>query len=142
MIRVMWDGLDDLKSGLTALPADLVAGAIPLARAAAAGAAASIRAAYPHVTGELAGGVQVLEQPTGPYGVTISVVNLTWWAKVFDYGSKPRYTGRRGRKRMFRGAMPKRTPPVFAPRILSARQALESQLMALMRDKGLTVNAA
>jgi hypothetical protein len=144
VIRVVWDGMADLKSGLTALPADLAAGAIPLARAAAHGAAASIRANYPHVSGELAGGVSVLEQPIGPFGVTFSVMNTTWWANVYERGSKARWTkGKRGKKSAYRGYMP--AAPAsrrFGPRIAIARRDLQRELVALMERQGLTVRDA
>jgi hypothetical protein len=132
--------MDDLKAGFGSLPADLAAAVVPLARTAAARAAGRIRAGYVKKTGELAGGVQVLEQPTGPYGVTVSVVNLTWWARVYEKGSKPRYTGRRGRARAYRGIMPAR--PVFGPIMGAERAAFDRQVVAVLRQAGLQVDAA
>lgn len=129
-----WTGLDEFRREMAAMPSHLVAGAAPVARAAADSAATTARAKYPHVSGRLASALTVSQVTApSPYGVNVKIENTAPYAAVYDVGSAPRTT-RRGYNR---GRMP--AGQTFVPAAQLARAGMYEHLKDVLRAEGFEV---
>jgi hypothetical protein len=128
-------GLDDLKAALRALPATLASAATPIVIGAAEGAGATIKAAYPVVTGNLRQGVTVTIKSANAGGVVAIVKSGARHAWIYEHGTQTRQT----KLGANRGRMPAPPTPVFIPTMMRARRAMYAELGALLEAQGLTV---
>ena len=120
------------------LPSFLAAQAQAALLAHATTVAASIAAATPTITGELATGLLVKSQPRKTKARVVIVNRIRWSAGV-EFGTKARYT-KKHKKKAYRGAIPFRpNGRVFVPRMMQARIDLVPKIAAIMRAEGLTV---
>jgi hypothetical protein len=138
--RVEWDGLEELKAALRALPAELAAEAAHIVEAKANQADADVTAVYGQhvVTGHLRDRQTVTETQAGPFGVAFEVKNPDPIAWLFDNGSEARHW--LGGKST--GVMWGHTPPthVFVRSMMRRRREMYAQLKALLERKGLVVS--
>lgn len=128
-----WEGLDDFKRELRAMPRVATDGARERASSGASKAADEIRANYPSRTGRLKNGVRVIVRETGPLAVHVDVVNTAPLAWIFEHGSDLRHSAIGAD----RGRMP--AGNVFEPRAIRWRQWFDEQLVTLLTSLGLTV---
>jgi hypothetical protein len=127
-----FEGLDELRDALRALPTELTGEASHEIIGAANGAAADIKRAYPVGTGNLRDGVDVIHE-RGPFHAGATVRNTSKHAFIFENGTQTRRTSQGWN----RGAMP--SGRVFIPRMIRARRRMYEQLKALLVRKGLSV---
>ena len=131
--RLYFEGLSELREALHALPAALTGEASHIVQAAANGATATIKAAYPVRTGRLRDGVGVsLEQ--GPFSTSAIVKNTSKLAFIFENGSQARHTSIGAN----RGSMP--PGHVFVPEVIRKRRQMYEQLKDLLVRHGLGVS--
>jgi len=126
------DGLDDELDALTALPTTLRDQAAPLVRTAADQAEATIRAAYPVVSGQLRDSLhqEVVETPAG---IKVRLINDAPEAIWYEYGTVFRHTS----LGYARGRMP--AAKVFVPEVMRDRRALLEDLIPVVEAEGLKV---
>jgi hypothetical protein len=126
------DGLDDELDALTALPTTLRDQAAPLVRATADQAEATIRAAYPVVSGQLRDSLhqEVVETPAG---IKVRLINDAPQAIWYEYGTVFRHTS----LGYARGRMP--AAKVFVPEVMRDRRALLDDLIPVVEAEGLKV---
>lgn len=129
--RIHWDGLEELRRVLRALPADLAVEASGIVLSHAEGAAREIRAAYPTRTGNLRNGVVVSKQAAGRYGTGVLVKNSAPHAFIFEHGTQARHNAIGAN----RGSMPPGN--VFIPRVIRWRRKMYEALKALLQKNGL-----
>jgi hypothetical protein len=135
MASVTWDGLDELKARLRALPAELTGEAAHVIQATANRAEADMRAAYSeHVrSGELRDALKQLERDTPTeYGYAITMINTSPVAWIFENGTQARHRGLRST-----GAMP--AGHVFLPAMIRNRRPMYEQLKGVLVRAGLGV---
>jgi len=126
------DGLDAELDALTALPTTLRDQAAPLVRSAADEAEATIRAAYPVVSGALRDGLRQ-ETTETPAGIKIRLINDAPQAIWYEYGTVFRHTS----LGYARGRMP--AAKVFVPEVMRDRRALVDDLIPVVEAEGLKV---
>lgn len=132
--RIVWEGLDELRAALRALPDELAAEASGIVLAAAEAARQEIVDAYPHRTGALWSGMAVTTTAAGRYGAGAVVINRAKHAYIFEVGTQARHTSLGAN----RGSMP--AGNVFIPRVIKHRRAMYEQLKALLERAGLEVS--
>lgn len=126
-------GLDELREALRNLPAELTGEASRIVQAAANGAAAQIKAAYPRRTGNLGDGVTVETISGGQFTAGAIVKNTSKHAFIFENGTQARHTAIGAN----RGSMP--PGHAFVPAIIRKRRWMDEQHIDLLRRHGLTV---
>jgi hypothetical protein len=134
--RIRWDGLDQLKADLRALPANLGAEGGAIVEAHADIAIADIDAAYPTRTGRLRKGLKKTINRTGRFGTGAVIRNNAPHAYIFEHGTKARHNAIGA----FRGSMP--AGNVFIPRMQKWRRRMYQQLAALLERAGLRVTGS
>jgi len=93
--RLVFEGLDELRQQLRALPADLVSRASAIIDRRAQNAAAAIRAAYPEgETGNLRSGVSVPFSASSAFGAGALVSSRSQHAHLWEFGTAVRRTAR------------------------------------------------
>jgi hypothetical protein len=118
-------------------PSFLAARAQAALEARATTVAAAIAAAYPVVSGGLAGGVIVRSQPRKTKA-RVLIVHKLRRALAYEKGTKQRYTKK---SKAYRGQVPRVEPGRnFIPKIMQARVDLVPRIAAIMRAEGLTVS--
>jgi len=135
-VRVVMDGLPDLRTALRELPETLTDEASGIVQAAGLDAKAQIQSAYPDgATGNLRAGVTV--QVNHARAATSAVVrSRARHAHLFEWGTRARRT-RRGASR---GAMPEAPHNQrMIPIAIRVRRRMVEQLIALVERAGLTV---
>lgn len=133
-----FDGLDELRAALRALPSDLAVEASHLVEGAANAAAAEIKAGYKVWSGNLRDHLYVTHQDKGRYGAGAIVTNTAKHAWVYDNGSAARhYTTRRGRRHAT-GAMP--PTHLFTGAMIRHRRQMYDGLKAMLERNGLAVS--
>lgn len=131
--KVVWNGLDEYRAALAALPEACTGEAEKLVIGAANGAAVAIRSAYPVRTGNLRDNVRVQHIPAGGRLRAASIVkNTAKHAVIFEYGTQARHT----KLGANRGSMP--PGRVFLPRIMQARRRLIVELKDMVKRHGAT----
>ncbi len=131
---VTFEGLDELRQALLALPRTLADKSAVRVGAAAAAAVDRIRAAYPEHTGNLRDHV-VSKVERDNVSVLWTVKNTAHHAWIFENGTQNRYTS----TGVSRGAMP--PGHVFIPIVMQERRAMYQDLAAIVADEGLEVTA-
>jgi len=127
-------GLDELRAALLALPGELTAKAVGIVSAAADGAAAEIKAAYPEgETGNLKRGVRVGTKGGGDFTVRRVVRSTAPHATLFETGTQTRQTA----LGYNRGFMPGAN--IFVPVVVRRRRAMFEDLVAIVEQAGLDV---
>lgn len=129
-----WEGLDEYRAALRALPADLAAEGASYVKTAADLAVAEIDRGYEGhvVSGDLIGHVIATGERGDTYGARYVVKSTSKHAWLFEHGSQARrYNG------ADRGTMPAR--PVVVPAIMRARRGLNMALANLLARQGFTV---
>jgi hypothetical protein len=131
---VRWDGLDELRAALRALPADLTAEASHIVEGTANAAIVDMRAEYP--AGELRDKLYQSTMSTGPFGTGILIKNSSGWAWLWDHGSKLRHRLKSGGST---GAeWGNSTPPHTFGRIMAqSRRRMYEQLKQMLVSFGL-----
>lgn len=130
----IWEGLEEYREQLRALPEDLTGEAANLVEGKANSVAHAIKAAYPVRTGKLRDKLTVTHIPSGGSLKAGSVIkNTAKHARVFEYGTQARHTAIGAN----RGAMP--PGHVFVQRIVRGRRELTQQLKAMVARHGATV---
>lgn len=136
----VFEGLDELRAALQALPAELTDEASALVFDAGNAAADTVRAIYERheVTGHLANAVSVAAQTTGEYGAGVVIRVNDPIAFLFDNGSQARHKV----KGSSTGAMWGHTPPThaFSGTMARGRRAMWGSLAAMLVSHGLVVS--
>lgn len=135
-VRVVLEGLSDLRTALRELPETLTDEAAGIVQAAGLDAKAQIQTAYPEgATGNLRGGVTV--RVNHARASTSAVVrSRARHAHLFEWGTRARRT-RRGANR---GAMPEAPQAQrMIPIAIRVRRQMIDRLIALVERAGLTV---
>lgn len=131
--RIVFEGLDELKDALRALPAELTAEASRIVLEAAEAAKAEIIAAYPERSGNLKRGVIVKASAAGRYGTGALIQNRAKHAYIFEMGTQARHTDLGAN----RGSMP--VGNIFIPIVARWRRRMYERLKELVASKGLEV---
>lgn len=127
-------GLDELRTALLNLPAELTAQAVGIVSAAADDAAAEIKAAYPEgETGNLKRGVRVGTRGGGDHTVRRVVRSTAPHATLFETGTQTRQTA----LGYNRGFMPGAN--IFVPVVVRRRRVMFEALVAIVEQAGLDV---
>lgn len=130
---VVWQGLEEYRKVLLALPDALRGEADHYVEENANAAAVDIRGAYPARTGNLRNGVEVVEKPAGRYGTARVVRNRAPHAVIFEHGTQARHT----KLGANRGSMP--PGHVFIPRGIRWLRRLFEQITAMLERHGAVV---
>lgn len=139
--RFTFDGLAELRAELRALPASLTAEATHIVEGAANGAAATIKAGYPVVTGNLRDGLIVKVQPEGQFAASVVVVNTSPHAWLYDNGSQARHwASGKSTGTMFAVDGPRPPQHLFVGTVIDKRRQMYAQLKDLLVRNGLTVS--
>lgn len=135
---VKWDGLDELRRQLKALPADLAHEARENVVEAAESAAAALRQAYPPgPTGRLRRGVKVTVKQTEAT-VVATLKSTAPEAHLWEWGTQVRRT----QQGWNRGAAPAHYNQGVVGLGLRYRRRLNGQLVELVKRHGLEVTGA
>lgn len=137
-VRLVFNGLAELKAALLHLPADLTGEATHLVDGIANGAAADLKAAYPERTGHLRAGVSVTHVDRGTFSAGAIVKSTAPHAWLFDNGSQARHYITKNGKTHVTGAMP--PTHVFVKTLVEARRRMWEQLRGLLERHGLVVS--
>lgn len=132
--KFVFEGLEELKKALQALPDELTDEAREIVRTAATDAAEDIKAAYPVRTGNLRSHVFVTQFDRGRLSTGFVVKNTAKHANIFESGSQARHTAIGAN----RGAMP--PGHVFVPRVIRYRRRMWAGLKAMLVAYGLVVS--
>lgn len=132
--RLTFEGLDDLKAALRALPSELAGDASGIVMGAANGAESDVESAYPERTGNLKKGLKVETVSAGPYGAGARLINRSPHAYIFENGTQARHTDIGAN----RGSMPPGN--VFIPAVIRRRRSMYERLKGLLESKGLQVS--
>jgi hypothetical protein len=130
--RFIFDGLEEFKTALRALPAELTAEGEQIVRDHAYAAKDAIHEAYPEVTGNLKKGLVVTRLAgESRWGVAYEVRNKAKHARIYERGTQARhyYTAERGVKHAT-GAMPPGNK--FLPNIIRYRRLMRDALRAML----------
>lgn len=132
---VRFQGLEELKSDLRNLPADLRDDARTIVEEAAEGAKTAIQTAYRARggTGNLARGVVTKKRKAGEYAVRASVESTAAHAFIFENGTQTRKTTLGAN----RGAMP--PGRVFVPIAMRRRRQMNDDLIDMIKRAGFEV---
>ncbi len=128
-----FDGLEDLREALRALPHELAQEAGDVIVETVNTAADEIVAAYPDRTGHLRGGVKFSVERS-EFGVVGTVKNTAKLAWIFELGSQARHTEIGAN----RGSMP--PGHVFVPIVMKRRRRMYDQLKDVLAKAGLEVS--
>lgn len=131
--RLRFDGLEELRVELRALPRELADDGSLIVSGSAETAASLVRAAYPEKRGKLRLGVKVVKARSGPYGAGVVLVSAARHAHLIEFGTAIR----RSRIRKNLGKMRER--PIFIPIVQRLRRAMYEQLAELLERHGLRV---
>lgn len=123
---VRFEGLDELRAALKALPEHLRGGAATIVIDHAEAAKQEIVDAYPEVTGNLKGRV-VVEPQSSTYGAAAKVKSTAKHAWMFENGTQTRQNAL-GHNR---GAMP--PGRVFVPIMVRRRREMHGDLVDLLQ---------
>lgn len=134
---VVWQGLEEYRKVLLALPDALRGEADNYVEENANAAAVDIRGAYPARTGNLRAGVEVLEKPAGRYGTARVVRNRAPHAVIFERGTVARHYFTRNNVKHLLGRMP--PGRVFVPRVIKWRRRFIEQVKAMLERYGAKV---
>lgn len=134
---VVWQGLEEYRKMLLALPDSLRGEADNYVEENANAAAVDIRGAYPARTGNLRDGVEVLEKAAGRYGTARLVRTRAPHAVIFERGTVARHYFTRNNVKHLLGRMP--AGHVFVPRVIRWRRRLLDQLKAMLERHGARV---
>jgi hypothetical protein len=127
------NGLEELKRALRALPAELVREADVIVQAQADEAMRQIAATYPVRSGAMLRGLH-LETRGDQVSSWARVSNRTWYANVFEHGTKgPRHWATGKNTGEIRAA------DRFIPIAIYRRRIMESALVDLVRRAGFEV---
>jgi hypothetical protein len=131
--RFQFEGLDELREALRALPQELAGEASHIIEASKNGAEADIKAAYPDRTGDLRDHLTSSLETSGVavVGVVKNTSKLAW---IFENGTQARHNALGAN----RGSMP--AGHVFIPVIIRYRRQMYENLKALLVRKGLLVS--
>jgi HK97 gp10 family phage protein len=129
---VTFDGLDELRQALLALPRTLADKSAVRVGAAAARAVDRIRAAYPEYTGNLRNHI-VSKVERDSVSVLWTVKNTAHHAWIFENGTQVRHTATGAN----RGEMP--PGHVFIPIVMQERRAMYQDLADIVAGEGLEV---
>jgi hypothetical protein len=134
---VRWDGLDELRAALRALPAELTDEARSIVDQAATDAMSAMRGEYPE--GELQNGLTRSWLAGSVAGVAILIKNRSGWAWLWDHGSKLRHRSRSGGSTgaEWGGTTP---PHTFGRNMAQYRRRMYEDLKALLTRHGLLVS--
>lgn len=132
--RLVFDGLDDLRTQLRDLPSELTGEASHLVEGAANGAATDIKGAYPVRTGNLRDGLTVTHFSGGKFSAGALVKNTAKHSWLFENGSQARHTSIGAN----RGSMP--AGHVFIPIVMRARRQMYEALKLMLVRHGLAVS--
>jgi bacteriophage HK97-gp10 putative tail-component len=132
--RIVFEGLDELRAALRALPETLTQEASAIVDGAANAAADEIRDAYPERSGNLRNHVVVTHFEGGRFSAGAIVKNTAKHAWIFENGSQARHTTIGAN----RGSMP--PGHVFVPRAVRYRRAMYQRLKDLLVRHGLIVS--
>lgn len=127
---VVWDGLEELKAELKALPEACVGEAGHLIEGTVNGVYVDIKGAYPSRTGNLRNGMRLKSVQQQGLVVGASVANVAPHAIIFELGTQARHT----KLGANRGSMP--PGHVFVPRVVKARRRLTEDLKAMVVRHG------
>lgn len=141
--RFIFDGLEELKAELLAMPTDLAGDATDIVMDTASDAKAQVAAVYAQhrVTGTLSNRLKMNVLSIGPYGAAAEVRSTAPHAWLFDNGSQARhYITVRGKKHST-GKMWGKTPPthVFARTMAVARRRMYQRLRDMLERRGFLV---
>jgi Bacteriophage HK97-gp10, putative tail-component len=129
------DGLEEFAAALRQLPEELTHDAAVIVRAQADEAMRQMFAAYPVDSGQLRRGLR-LDPSITDRGTTLTRVrNRTWYAALFEFGTKGKHRHWRTGKDV--GPMP--AGQVFVPIAQRRRIIMVTALMDMVRRAGLTV---
>lgn len=135
--KLKFDGLEELRKELRALPDSLTYDASTIVLDCADSASREIKDAYPNVTGDLRDKVEVVQvQGSGKGFAGAVVVNSSKLANIFENGSQARHTAIGAN----RGSMP--PGHVFIPRVIKWRRVMYERLKDMMRSHGLKVSGS
>jgi len=139
-VTLQLHGLEELKTALRNLPADLAEEAGRIVVAHATEAEHQIHAAYPTgPTGHLKRGVRLTVEPSSRVGVSATVKSSAPHAFIFERGTARRST----RKGANRGQMP--TAPAnerMIPIVIRARRRMVAALIQMVQKAGLVVTSS
>lgn len=140
---VTFDGLDELRQALLALPRTLADKSAVRVGAAAARAVDRIRAAYPEYTGNLRNHI-VSKVERDSVSVLWTVKNTAHHAWIFENGTQGKvryYSGTDKIGRVFDHASRGPMPPghVFIPIVMQERRAMYQDLADIVAGEGLEV---
>ena len=142
--RLVFNGLDELRAQLRALPAELTVEASRIVEAAANSMAVEVRGEYGkhNITGDLQSGVTVTHVDQGKYSAGAMVKSNSPLAWLFDNGSQSRHYFSRNGKEHKTGKMWGRIPPthVFARAAGRARRKINDKFIAMLERNGLRVS--
>ena len=130
-------GLEELRTALRNLPADLAAEAGPIVLAHAHDADRQTEAAYPTgPTGHLKSGVRTTVESSSRFGASATVKSTARHASLFEKGTGPRRT----RSGANRGRMPVAPPnEQMIPIVIRARRRMVMALIQMVQRAGLVV---
>jgi len=140
--RVIWDGLDELKAALQALPETCAGEAAKLIEGTANAAYVAIKGAYPSRSGKLRAGLKLLPITRRGLIVGQKIVNTSKYAAGYDHGTQARHYVSAGGATHRTGIMGSKTPPthVFGKTIQVKRRQLTASLVDLLKRQGATVS--
>lgn len=128
--------MDDFRAQLRALPETLAEQASTVVKTTATQVGQEVEANYPERTGNLKRGVRVTIEGSH-LGVRATVRSASPHAHLFERGTKVRET----RSGANRGSMPQGPEnELVIPRAIRARQRMTEQLIAIVREAGMTVS--
>lgn len=133
MNTLTFEGLDEFREALRALPEELATEAGDVIVETTNNAADQIMAAYPDRTGHLRGGVRfsIERSQFGVVGIVKNTAKLAW---IFELGSQARHTELGAN----RGSMP--PGHVFVPIVMKLRRQMFEGLKAVLEKAGLEVS--
>jgi hypothetical protein len=120
--KIELGGFDDLLRDLVALPVKLQHGADPILLRHARASQARVQGAYPVVTGNLRGGVKIVERTARGVATLYTLVSSSPHAHLYEFGTA-------------------RTTPraTFLPITEHDRRAATADVAELVRAEGITV---
>lgn len=133
--KLVWDGLNELKAQLREMPVELRDDASEIVDGTGEAAKADVIEAYANVTGNLDRGVR-LEKEQSPFGSIAVLMSNARHAYLYEFGTKPRYTGAGS----YKGVMPAKDKPTFISIAVRHRREMYRKLVALLERAGLQVS--
>ena len=131
-----WEGLEELRAQLRAMPAELTAEASAIVHDTAATAVSAMLAEYPE--GELRDRLSQQPLTTGTFGIGVLIKNASGWAWHWDHGTALRHRKGGGSTGAEWGG--KKPPHTFGRVMAQKRRAMYEQLKALLERAGLSVS--